>query len=224
MSWFDETQMASSWPAVLTAAQRERVRRDVVLHQVPEGTVIGRKGERADSWLGVIEGLLKISVVSIDGKSVSFTGVRAGGWFGEGTLLKDEPLKYDIVALRESTLARMPRATFEWLLENSIGFNRYLLDQFNERLGQFIGMIENERLLGPDTRLARCLSGLCNPILYPGSDLRIEITQEELGYLAGVSRQRVNQALHKLENVGLVRVEYGAVWVTDLAGLGNYDG
>ena len=47
MSWFDETKVASSWPAVLTEPQRDRVRRDVVIHQVPAGTVIGRKGDRA---------------------------------------------------------------------------------------------------------------------------------------------------------------------------------
>lgn len=224
MNWFDDTAAAVAWRDALTPAQQVRVRNDVVLQTVAAGTVVGRRGDRADSWLGVVNGLLKISVGSADGKSVSFTGVRAGGWFGEGTLLKDEPLKYDIVALRETTLARMPASTFDWLLEHSIGFNRYLLKQFNERLGQFIGMVEHDRLLGPDRRLARCLADLCNPNLYPGSDLRIEITQEELGYLAGVSRQRVNQAVQRLESAGLVRAEYGAVWVTDLSGLGKYDG
>ena len=39
--------------------------------------------------------------VSADGKPTSFIGVGTGGWFGEGSLLKDEPRRYDIVALRE---------------------------------------------------------------------------------------------------------------------------
>ena len=39
--------------------------------------------------------------VSADGKSMSFIGVGTGGWFGEGSLLKDEPRRYDIVALRD---------------------------------------------------------------------------------------------------------------------------
>lgn len=54
------------------------------------------------------------------------------------------------------------------LLDHSIPFNRYMIEQLNERLGQFIGMMENERLLDIDTRIARVLAALFNPVLYPG--------------------------------------------------------
>ncbi|MNU05186.1 hypothetical protein D3C72_2499020 [compost metagenome] len=52
--------------------------------------------------------------------------------------------------------------------------------------------------------------------------MRLTITQEEVGYLARVSRQRANQALRKLEEAGLLNVEYGAVRVLDLEGLKLY--
>ena len=42
---------------------------------------------------------------------------------------------------------------------------------------------------------------------------------QELGQLAGLSRQRVNQALKRLEQAGLLRVEYGGVTVLSLDGL-----
>ena len=51
--------------------------------------------------------------------------------------------------------------------------------------------------------------------------MRLAITQEEVGYLARVSRQRANQALRKLEEAGLLTVEYGAVRVLDLDGLNS---
>ena len=47
----------------------------------------------------------------------------------------------------------------------------------------------------------------------------LRITQRELGYLVGLSRQRVNEALGALERQGLIRVEYGGVKVLDLDGL-----
>jgi hypothetical protein len=40
--------------------------------------------------------------------------------------------------------------------------------QLNERLGQFIAMVEYDRLLAPDARVARCIAQLYNPLLYPG--------------------------------------------------------
>ena len=170
----------------------------------------------------MVDGLVKIHSLSPSGKSVTFAGIPAGGWFGEGSVLMGEPLKYDIVALRDSRIALMPEATFRWLLDTSIPFNRFLLTQLNERLGQFIGMVEHDRLLDPDARVARALAGLFNPLLYPDTRPHIQISQEELGYLAGASRQRVNRALQVLGKAGLIKVDYGLVTVLDLDGLQRY--
>ncbi len=203
----------------LDAAQQARVRAEIVERAVPAEGFVCQKGETVEAWIGVIDGLVKISSVSLDGKAVSFTGVPSGGWFGEGSLLKPEPRRYDGVALRDSRIAYMPRRTFQWLLDTSIHFNRFLLEQINERLGQFIGALEHERLLGPDARVARCLAQLFNQLLYPRADNRIEISQREVGFLTGLSRQRVNQALQSLQERELVRVEYGRIVVLSLEGL-----
>lgn len=215
---------ASMWARGLSASERTRVASEVAERIVPEGGFVCRRGEAVESWIGVVDGLVKMANLSADGKPTTFTGIPAGGWFGEGSLLKDEPRRYDIVALRASRIACMPRATFMWLLDNSIAFNRFLLIQLNERLGQFIAMVEHDRLLGPDARVARGLAALFNPYLYPGHGPRLKISQEEMGYLAGISRQRINQALKALEKAGLLKVEYGGITVLDLEGLKRFTG
>jgi CRP-like cAMP-binding protein len=222
MQLSDSLQLAAAWFRVLDAEQQARVERDLSVQQVVAGSIIERKGELAQAWIGVLAGLVKVSVGNSEGKVASLTGVPAGGWIGEGSLLTREVRKYDIVALRDSVVARLPGATFDWLLDTSIPFNRYLLHQLNERVAQFIGKAEYDRLLDPDARVARCLAELFNPLLYPGMGMRLTITQEEVGYLARVSRQRANQALRKLEEAGLLNVEYGAVRVLDLDGLKQY--
>jgi DNA-binding GntR family transcriptional regulator len=50
----------------------------------------------------------------------------------------------------------------------------------------------------------------------------LRITQQELGYLVGLSRQRVNQALAALQHAELIRIEYGGVRVLDLDRLRQY--
>jgi len=213
---------ASAWASALPPAEFDRVVAETVVRACPAGGLVCRKGETVDHWVGVVDGLVKMANVSVEGKPMSFTGIGTGGWFGEGSLLKDEPRRYDIVALRESQIAYMPRATFTRLLDTNFAFNRFLIVQLNERLGQFIAMIEHDRLRGPEARLARSLAGLFNPVLYPGIGSLLPVSQEELGQLVGLSRQRVNQALKCLEAEGLVRVEYGGVTVLDVARLGTY--
>jgi CRP/FNR family cyclic AMP-dependent transcriptional regulator len=213
---------ATIWGRVLSRAEMARVEADCFEQFVPKGGFVCRKGETLENWVGIIEGLVKINNFSPSGKSVTFTGVTAGGWFGEGSLLKDAFRKYDVMALRDTRVARMPRATFEWLLEGSLPFNRFLLMQLNERLGQFIGQVETDRMLDVDTRVARCLAAMFNAHLYPGVEALVGLSQEEIGYLSGASRQRVNAALQLLEKAGLVRLDYGGIRVLDLDGLREF--
>ena len=211
--------LKARWATDLDAAQQAALTKSITIRDFSPGMIIAGKGERVDAWIGVLDGLVKINSVSPEGKSVTFTGVPAGGWLGEGSLLKSEPRKYDVIAIRPSKIAFMPRLVFQGLLDSSISFNRFLLLQLNERLGQFIATVEYYRLLGPDARVARCIAELYNPLLYPGNRPELQISQEELGYLCGISRQRVNKALGTLGSAGLLERQYGGIRILNLAGL-----
>jgi CRP-like cAMP-binding protein len=205
-----------AWLKVLGPADRARAVDALVVGRAEPGDVICRIGKAPTYWFGVIDGLLKMSNDSALGTPVTFTGLPPGGWFGEGTLLKREPYRYNIQALRTSHVAGLPIDSFHALLESSIAFNRFVLNQLNERLGQFIAAREIDRMDDPDTRVARSLAALFHPQLYPGVRELLRITQQELGYLVGLSRQRVNEALHKLQDERLICIEYGGLRVLDL--------
>jgi hypothetical protein len=66
----------------------------------------------------VLDGLVNIASVPLEEKSMSFVGVTAGR-FGEGSLLKSAPRRYDGIALRDSSIAFMPRNTFALLLDST---------------------------------------------------------------------------------------------------------
>jgi CRP/FNR family transcriptional regulator, cyclic AMP receptor protein len=197
-------------------------RADLRVLQAEPGEYLCRVGRPVTFWLGLIDGLLKMSNDSELGMPITFTGLPPGGWFGEGTVLKHEPYRYNIQALRKSVVAGITVPTFDWLLDRSIGFNRFVMRQLNERLGQFIAAREIDRMSDPDVRVARSLGSLFHPVLYPGVGDLLRITQQELGYLVGLSRQRVNEALRSLQAAALIRVEYGGVRVLDLEGLRRF--
>jgi DNA-binding GntR family transcriptional regulator len=52
--------------------------------------------------------------------------------------------------------------------------------------------------------------------------MHLEISQEELGLLSGMSRQIANKSLKLLESKGLLRIEHRGVTVLDLARLSRY--
>ena len=215
----DDELESVAWLSALTSTERERAVASLVVSEARVGDTICRIGRRANYWFGLIDGLLKMSNDDSQGPVITFTGVAPGGWFGEGTVLKREVYRYNIQALRKSRVAGLPAETFHWLIEHSLGFNRFVMLQLNERLGQFIAAREIDRLNDPDLRVARSLSTLVNPILYPNVGEVLRITQQELAYLVGLSRQRVNEALSSLQAKGVIKVEYGGLRVLDVAGL-----
>lgn len=210
---------AIPWLRVLEPEHRSWAEREIKVGDARPGDFVCRTGRAVTYWFGVVDGLLKMSGDNADGRSMTFTGVPPGGWFGEGTALKREPYRYNIQALRKSIVAGLPVDSFHWLLDHSIGFNRFVMNQLNERLGQFIAAREIDRLNNPDVRVARSLASLFNPVLYPGVGEVLRITQQELAYLVGLSRQRVNEALTTLEAQGAIRVEYGGLRVLELSAL-----
>jgi CRP-like cAMP-binding protein len=207
---------AIPWLPVLDEAERSRALAELRVVEVGVGQTLCRVGRPATYWFGLLDGLLKMSNDSTLGVPITFTGVPPGGWFGEGTVLKREPYRYNIEALRRSVVAGISVETFHWLIDRSIPFNRFVMNQLNERLGQFIAAREIDRLGDADARVALSLAALFHPKLYPGVKSLLRITQQELGYLVGLSRQRVNTALRTLESRRLIRVEYGGVRVLDL--------
>jgi CRP-like cAMP-binding protein len=207
------------WFGLLKENERNRIESQLVVSDPMPGDYVCRMGRQATYWFGVVEGLLKMSTDSASGRTITFTGVPPGGWFGEGTAIKRETYRYNIMALRRSVVAGLPIDTFHWLPDNSIGFNRFVMNQLNERLAQFIEAREIDRSSDPDVRVARNLAALFNPTLFPGVGEILRITQQELAYLVGLSRQRVNVALNRLEEQGAIRIEYGGMRVLNLAAL-----
>lgn len=210
------------WLQGLSGPERERVRTALAVTLALPGDSICRVGRPVTYWFGLLDGLLKMSNDDSQGPIMTFAGLAPGGWFGEGTALKRECYRYNVRALRKSLVAGLPVQTFHELLDHSITFNRFVMCQLNERLGQFIAAREIDRLSEPEVRVARSLANLFHPGLFPGVGQTLRITQQELAYLVGLSRQRVNLALAALHQQRLIEVTYGGLRVLDLPTLRAY--
>jgi len=215
----DALLAGSPWYSEIGEAARQQVRTDIVERSLGVGESLGYEGESQRHWYGVLEGLLKWSINSPDGRTVTLGGQSVGSWFGEGTLLRGRPRRADLVALRHSRVAMLPFETFDWLRRTEAGFNEFLLQQINERLHWFMGNFAAHRLLDSDRLVARALLGLVHPLLNPLGVNHLQISQEELANLATVSRQRCNQSLLALARDGVLSLEYGAIRILDRAEL-----
>jgi CRP/FNR family transcriptional regulator, cyclic AMP receptor protein len=196
------------WFPSLGTQQKAAVEAAAILIEGSRGDLMLHANEPAEGWYGVVSGLVKLQSVPSPGRQSVFLGIPAGQWFGEGTVLKKERRRYEVLALRDTVMLCLPNATFQALYETHIPFNHALLQQMNVRVGQAMAEIETTRSGTTRQRVALHLSRL----FWHGIH-KLDLSQEELGALVGLSRQTVNGALHDLENMGLVSLRKGRISV-----------
>lgn len=201
---------AQPWFRELPSEQQARVTEAVFTSHGKKGDVLLRAGGEVEGWYAVLSGLVKLQSSSAQGRVSAFLGVPDGEWFGEGSALKPEPRRYDVIALRDTVLFCLPRAVFDELMATCLPFNHFLVAHLNKRLGQAMTIIEAGRLRSPEERVALYLSR----VFWQGRR-RLVLSQEELGHLVGLSRQTVNRALKSMEQQGLVSLALGRVTMLD---------
>lgn len=209
------------WYSMLGEEEQQLVQRSSSEKLVPTGGLIVRAGDPSTHWMGVIKGLVQMSVIGTDGRETTLGCVDETQWCGEGSLLKRELRRYDAIALRPSRIALVPIETFLHLRNVNFPFNHYLQDLMNARMSSFIATLEADRLLGPEQRVAKCVTALCRHT-QGDTDIAVDITQNDLALICGLSRQRTNACLQVLVQRGYVRVEFKSLRVVNLAGLTEY--
>ncbi len=211
---FIETQ---PWFASAPTALQERLRVEVSCTHGDKGDVMMQAGSAVQRWHAVLSGLVMLQSPTTKGRSSAFIGVPDGEWFGEGSAMKPEPRRYHVVALRPTTLLCLPLPLFSLLRETHLAFNQFLVLHLNMRLGQAMTIIEAGRTQSTEHRVALYLSRL-----FWRSTRRLNLTQDELGQLVGLSRQTVNRVLRTLESLGIVSLDFGKVDIVDDEALSAY--
>lgn len=208
---------AQPWFGRLSDDSRGRLAQAVFTVSARKASVVLRKNEQVQGWYAVLSGLVKLQSQSEKGRLSTFLGVPAGEWFGEGSALKHELRRYDVIALRDTELLCLPSCVFDELQADSLAFNQFLVAHLNRRLGQAMAVIEAGRIRSPEHRVAMYLSQL----FWHGMR-KLNLSQEELGHLVGLSRQTVNRVLNTLAHKQLVSLTAGRIAVLNDAALTQY--
>jgi CRP-like cAMP-binding protein len=206
--------LSQPWFAALPPTLQADIECKIFTLSAARGAAILPANEPTQGWYGVLHGLVKISGRATAGRRSDFLGVAAGDWFGEGAVLKNEHRRYEVVALRDTELLCLPSATFHTLFASSIDFNQFLVRCMNLRLSQAMAMIEAGRTRSPEQRIALSLSRL-----FWNRTRQLDLTQDELASLAGMSRQTANRVLNALQQQGVISLSMNRIRVLDDAAL-----
>ena len=203
------------WFLSLPPARRQWLYACIHERKLDAGEVLTREGRVIRDAYMVLDGLLTWSVIGAGGDQVTLGTMLPGSWFGHATLLAQVPQRGNIQALRESRVACIPKDAFDWLFENSLQFNNALVRHAFARMQWFLGTLASRTLSSIEHQVARALAFMVDEQQNPRAADSIPISQEELAFLVGCSRQRCNAALKRLRTGGLIEIRYGVIRVLD---------
>lgn len=169
-----------------------------------------RPGDACESFLILLDGRIRVQLISEDGKEVTLYRIGPGGScvLTTSCLFSSEDYPAEAIAETDIDALAFSRDVFERTVEISAPFRRFVFDGFSQRLAKVIGRMEELAFTSIDYRLAKALIDL-------HERGQTEMTHNALAVELGTAREVVSRHLKRMEKSGLIALARGKVTVLD---------
>jgi len=199
----------------MPASAAQALRRKGNVRQHPDGALLMQRGQTVTGMLVLQRGRLRAVTGGANGEEHLIRWVEPGEAVGVASVLTELPFQTDLIASGDSQTLWIAREAVLDVLrsdaEAGIAVSRFL----GARLSEALELVAAQSQLRLDDRLQAALSHFAqqNGEALPQGGVRLRLTQEDLARAVGASRQRVNQALMRLQTQGRVELGYRRIVV-----------
>jgi CRP/FNR family transcriptional regulator, cyclic AMP receptor protein len=188
------------------------------LRKFEPGDTIFMIDSAGDSMMAILDGSVRISVPSSDGKEVVLAILHAGEVFGEIALLDGKGRTADARAMTRCNIAVLDRRDVLAFFQRQPNAWPKLVEVLCERLRRTDEHLAEMALLEIPLRLAKALLRLlARDARAGGAAAQVGLTQRELGNMVGASRESVNKCLNEWQRRGIVRIDDNIITIVDRA-------
>jgi len=195
--------------AALDDGSRQAVAKEMRRVTFNSGQSIFSRGDRGEELYLVLKGRVRLSVLTADGRELSFAHAEPGSVFGEIAMLDGHARTADATGVGKVEAMALGQTAFRRLLQERPEFGDAVIRFLCGRLREADMQLEGVALHTIEVRLARFLLGLCAQKSDADDDadevvVELGMSQGELALLLGASRPKVNGALMVLEDQGAI--------------------
>jgi CRP/FNR family transcriptional regulator, cyclic AMP receptor protein len=173
------------------------------------GQAIFARGDAGTDIYLVLEGRVRLSVLSAEGRELSFSYAGPGDLFGEIAALDGGGRTADATAVTAVHAMTLAHTALRQLVATTPAFASAVIAFLCHRLREADFQLEGVALHRIEVRLARFLLGLLRQREGAATAARgtidLGMSQGELALLLGASRPKVCAALALLEDMGVIR-------------------
>ena len=177
---------------------------------VGRGTTVFHQNDQGGGLYLLLAGSVKISRTGRDGRDVTVAVLHEGNFFGEMSLIDDQPRSASAIARQTTRLLVLDREHFQRYVLTQARIMAKLLRELSKRLRAADQTIENLALGSVRDRLFLLLGHLGRraPLKNGTGHIERAPTHQELAEMVGSSRETVTRTLAAMEKEGLLSIEY----------------
>ena len=182
------------------------------------GEVIFHQDDPADRMHIIVEGRIRISITSDDGREKDLAVLQTGDCFGEMALLDGSNRSATATAVGMAQTLALYREDFMAFLKEHPEVVARTTSLLTSRLRSVNQMLGDLAFLDVPTRMAKQLLALAEAYGDDsGQDGSIEVPmgQDELARLVGASRETISRALNSYRRLGIVSTSHRRITITD---------
>jgi len=172
------------------------------------GAILFENGDPGNGCYAVLEGSLKVSILSIDGDEQLLAVLGPGDLVGELALLDGRPRSATVSALKAAELAFIDKAAFERFADANPAVYRHMLSIVGKRLRQANDVLAARSFLPLPGRVAQTLLQLAETFGKPLDDGRVlihyKLSQADIANMAGAARENVSRVLNDWKRSGTI--------------------
>lgn len=203
----DERELAA---IAAVAKSRRYAKEDVVFHA----------DESGDVFCLIKEGQVKVTMISPEGKEIILSMLGPGDFFGEMSLLDNEPRSATVIAVEPLDVYTIWRSDFLAILAENFTITKKVLATLSRRLRTASNRIESLATMDVYGRLARFFLDLARDsgkILDNGYVAVTRPTHQAIANMIGTSRETVSRLIHDLMKQNLLLSEGKTIYLRKTA-------
>ncbi|GAB2642655.1 Crp/Fnr family transcriptional regulator [Psychrobacter pocilloporae] len=174
-------------------------------------------GDNDDAALHfVVSGTIRVCNVSTSGNAMTLAHLSSGEWFGEISIIDDNPRTHDAWTINKVTLISIPRKVVIQTAQQYPILYKHLALITCARIRRAFDWIDDATSLNTSARLASMLMGFIGTYgKQMGDDIKIDLrlSQEELGFMLGTTRQTINKIIQSWQKQEFIDMHYGFITI-----------
>ena len=173
----------------------------MVSKKFENGNLIFLEESEGKNLFFVVEGSVKVTRLSKDGREVILAMLNAGDFFGEMSLLDGEARSANVIALEKTEVLSLKRDDFLVVLHDYPKIAIQLLKEMTSRLRKSDRQIVSLSLSDAEKRIALCIVRFADEqgVIKNGQVTIPKIPiQQDIANMAGTSRETVSRAMSLL--------------------------